>query len=97
MILFSHLEQEKANKEKTAKDKAYQEAIRAQQREEEFIGFRKLPARGTPQGNLVPFYWAVWPYITTDVINSLSDGPESEDDNNIGDDSIDGVSSQYFQ
>jgi hypothetical protein len=45
----------------------------------------------------VPFYWAVWPYITTDVINSLSDGPESEDDNNIGDDSIDGVSSQYFQ
>lgn len=56
MILFSHLEQEKANKEKTAKDKAYQEAIRAQQREEEFIGFRKLPARGTPQGNLVPFY-----------------------------------------
>jgi hypothetical protein len=63
LILFPPLEQEKANKEKAAKDKAYQEAIRAQQREEEFIGFRKPPARGSPQGHLIPFSWAVqvWP------------------------------------
>jgi hypothetical protein len=42
---LSTLEQEKANKEKAAKDKAYQEAVRAQQRQEEFVGFRKVPAR----------------------------------------------------
>jgi hypothetical protein len=36
-------EQEKASKEQAAKDKAYQEAVRSQQRQEEINGFRKLP------------------------------------------------------
>jgi hypothetical protein len=44
------LEQEKASKAQAAKDKAYQEAIRSQQRQEEINGFRKLPTRAPPQG-----------------------------------------------
>ena len=47
-IIISLLEQEKASKVKTAKDKAYQEAVRSQQRQEELIGFRKIPAQGIP-------------------------------------------------
>jgi hypothetical protein len=48
------LEQEKASKAKAVKDKAYQEAMRSQQRQEEFNGFRKQPARAPPQGKLTP-------------------------------------------
>ena len=48
LIIISLLEQEKASKVKTAKDKAYQEAVRSQQRQEELIGFQKIPAQGIP-------------------------------------------------
>jgi len=42
-------EQEKASKEQAAKDKAYQDAKRYQQRQEEILGFRKLPAQAPSQ------------------------------------------------
>jgi type IV secretory pathway VirB9-like protein len=52
-LLIFLLEQEKASKAQAAKDKAYQEALRSQQRQEENIGFQKLPAQAPPpsQGN----------------------------------------------
>ena len=40
--IFS-LEQEKASKVKVAKDKAYQEAVQSQQKQEEFNGFWTVP------------------------------------------------------
>lgn len=46
---FSQLDQEKVNKAKTAKDKAFQDAIRAQQKQEEMVSFWKLPVRAFPQ------------------------------------------------
>jgi hypothetical protein len=44
------VEQEKANKIKATKDKALQEAVRSHQRQEEILGFRKIPVRPPPQG-----------------------------------------------
>ena len=49
-ISYFIIEQEKASKEQAAKDKAYQEAIRYQQRQEEILGFHKLPAQGPTHG-----------------------------------------------
>lgn len=43
-------EQAKASEEQAAKDKAYQEAIRYQQQQEEILGFQKLPAQAPSQG-----------------------------------------------
>jgi len=53
------LEQEKVSRAQAAKDKAYQEAVRSQQNQEEINGFRKLPARAPPQGKQVPCYRAM--------------------------------------
>ena len=52
ILLIFLLEQEKVSKAQAAQNKAYQEALRSQQRHEEVIGFKKLPqaARSTPQG-----------------------------------------------
>ena len=44
-LIYPPIEQEKAGKVKAAKDKAYQEAVRSQQRQEEIIGFQKVPAQ----------------------------------------------------
>jgi hypothetical protein len=80
----SSLEQEKENKIKAAEDKAYQDAVRAQQREEEFSGFRKNPApgRARPQseGKHFPFLMNFIDYEETD---DYLDGPESEDNDNV--------------
>jgi len=48
--IYFVLEQDKASKEQAAKDKAYQEAIRYQQRQEEILGFRKLPDQTPSHG-----------------------------------------------
>ena len=50
------LEQAKAGKEQAAKDKAYQEAIWYQQRQEEILGFHKLPAQA-PFHDMWIFCW----------------------------------------
>ena len=44
------LEQEKVTKAQAAKDKAYQDAVQSQQRQEEINGSRKLPTWAPPQG-----------------------------------------------
>ena len=55
----------------TVSASAYNEAVRSQQRQEEVLGFQKVPVRPPP-----PADW---------------DTPESEDDDNGGADSIEGV------
>lgn len=49
-VLYLHLSAvAQAEKEKAVQNKAYNEAVRSHQREEEILGFRKIPVQ--PQGH----------------------------------------------
>ena len=88
---------------KATQDKVYQGAVRGQQREGENLGFRKLPVRPPPirpplvqpppQGKHILFLLNHVNYEQTNTDLAEWDAPESEDDPNAGDDSIEGVGS----
>ena len=78
---------------KATQDKVYQSAVRGQQREEENLGFHKLPVRPPPQGKHILFLLNHVNYEQTNTDLAEWDAPESEDDPNAGDDSIEGVGS----
>ena len=88
---------------KATQDKVYQGAVWAQQREEENLGFCKLPVQPPPirpppvwpppQGKHILFLLNHVNYEWTNTDLAEWDATESEDNPNAGDDSIEGVGS----
>ena len=77
-------------KAQAAKEKAYHEAVRSQQRQEEINGFRKLPARAPLKVCQPPL-----PLSHVDPVTDVDwDGTESEDGD--GDDPDQAICSYLF-